>query len=384
MGNQLVRVGDVLRLERRQVQVDPAAEYEEIGVRSFGRGIFHKEPVAGATLGDKRVFRVEPGDLVISNVFAWEGAIAVASQAEAGRIGSHRFMTFVARSGRIDVSWAAWYFRSEGGQEQIRKASPGSAGRNKTLAVKRFEELGIPLPPIDEQRRVAARLDQARAMSARAAQLAARSALVTTALRTSITLSEGGTRSWPRVKLGDVLTTDLRQTPVEAARTYDVAGVYSFGRGLFERGRIDGSQTTYKTLHRLEVGQLVMSRLKAWEGALATVDDRFDGWFLSPEFPTFSADGASVDPQFLNAVVTSKPFWSALGGRSKGMGARRERVHADRLLEQVIPLPPINLQRQLARSVSSVEDLERRRLAFEAHLAAIVPSILNEEFAALT
>ena len=164
------RVGDVLRLERRQVQIDVSGEYEEIGVRSFGRGIFHKEPIDGATLGSKRVFRIEPGDLVISNVFAWEGAIAVASEAEAGKIGSHRFMTFVPTDGRMDPSWAAWYFGSEPGIGQIRKASPGSAGRNKTLAVKRFEDLVVPLPPIDEQNRLtlflATASEQARALGA--------------------------------------------------------------------------------------------------------------------------------------------------------------------------------------------------------------------------
>lgn len=146
-----VRVGDVLRLERRQVDVEPSALYEEIGVRSFGRGIFHKEPVEGITLGSKRVFRIEPGDLVISNVFGWEGAIAVASEEEAGKIGSHRFMTFVPRDGRIKTAWAAWFFRSEPGLELIRKASPGSAGRNKTLAVKRFANLVIPPLPSGQQ-----------------------------------------------------------------------------------------------------------------------------------------------------------------------------------------------------------------------------------------
>lgn len=112
-------VGDVLALQRRAVVVEPDSEYEEIGIRSFGRGIFHKERVSGADLGSKRVFRIESGDLVISNVFAWEGAIAVASDAETGRIGSHRFMTFVATDGRIDTSWASWFFRSEAGLELI-------------------------------------------------------------------------------------------------------------------------------------------------------------------------------------------------------------------------------------------------------------------------
>ncbi len=141
-----VRVGDVLSLQRRAVVIEPDDMYEEIGVRSFGRGIFHKEAVRGAELGNKRVFRIEPGDLVLSNVFAWEGAIAVASNAETGKIGSHRFMTFVPIDNRIETSWASWFFRSETGLALIRKASPGSAGRNRTLAIDRFEALEIPFP----------------------------------------------------------------------------------------------------------------------------------------------------------------------------------------------------------------------------------------------
>lgn len=378
-----VRVGDVLRLERREVHVDVTGEYEEIGVRSFGKGIFHKEPVDGVTLGEKRVFRIEPGDLVISNVFAWEGAIAVASAAEHGRIGSHRFMTFVASEGRIDTSWAAWYFLSDPGLELIRKASPGSAGRNKTLAVSRFEDLVIPLPPLEEQLRVAGCLDRARAATGQVAQLAARSLALAAALRASITLRDRDTRSWPRVPLGQILTLDLQETPVDPARSYAVAGVYSFGRGLFERGPMDGAQTSYRLLHELNAGQLVMSRLKAWEGALATVDDRFAGRFVSPEFPTFTADVDRVNPQFLDAVVTSEPFWGALGSSSKGIGARRERVHAERLLEQVISLPPIEEQNAMVRSMNRVDAARAMRPATDERVKAIVPALLNREFAAL-
>ena len=167
---EYVRVGDVLELHRRAVEVEPSAEYREVGVRSFGRGIFHKEPIAGTDLGSKRVFRIEPGDLVISNVFAWEGAIAVASEAEEGMIGSHRFMTFLPRDNRVDTIWMSWFLLSEPGLELIRRASPGSAGRNRTLAIERFEALEIPLPPIEEQRRQAFRLDLTSGVSTAAAQ----------------------------------------------------------------------------------------------------------------------------------------------------------------------------------------------------------------------
>jgi len=160
--HERVCVGEVLSLKRRPVDVELEREYAEIGIRAFGRGIFHKEPISGTALGSKRVFWIEPGDLVISNVFAWEGAVAVASNAESGMIGSHRFMTFVPVDEKIDISWAAWFFGSEPGLELIRRASPGSAGRNRTLAIKRFEALEISLPPIERQLAAVAYLDSVR------------------------------------------------------------------------------------------------------------------------------------------------------------------------------------------------------------------------------
>lgn len=154
-----VKVGSIICLERRQVILDAGKMYREIGLRSFGRGVFHKDPISGSELGGKRVFMIEPGDLLLSNVFAWEGAIALASETERGFVGSHRFMTYRVDSARADASYMRHFLASRTGLEVIRRASPGSAGRNRTLGIKAFEAETIPLPPLPVQMRVSALLD---------------------------------------------------------------------------------------------------------------------------------------------------------------------------------------------------------------------------------
>src|SRR5205823_6346362 len=134
--------------------------YVPIGIRSFGKGIFHYEPRLSGELGSLRFFWVKPNRLVLSNIKGWEGAIAVSSESDAGCIASNRFLSYVPTEDRIDVRWARWYFLSEPGIELIRRASPGSADRNRTLAIDRFEALEIPLPPIDQQSSIAERLDR--------------------------------------------------------------------------------------------------------------------------------------------------------------------------------------------------------------------------------
>jgi type I restriction enzyme S subunit len=153
------RVGDVLRPQRVRVEPEPLRDYTAIGVRSFGRGLFHYEPVSGDKLGSLRFFNLAPGRLVVSNIKGWEGAVAVSSDVDNGCIASNRFLQYEAVDAQIDVGWARWFFLSDAGNALLQDASPGSADRNRTLSVKRFENLTIPLPPVEEQARQAAFLD---------------------------------------------------------------------------------------------------------------------------------------------------------------------------------------------------------------------------------
>lgn len=381
------QVRDVLELKRRQVQVDTDGEYSEIGVRSFGRGIFHKEPTSGVELGNKRVFEIWPGDLVLSNVFAWEGAVALAGESEQGRIGSHRFMTFVTQPGRADASYLRYFFVSEAGLALLRQASPGSAGRNRTLAIDRFENLTIPLPDMDEQRRVATqldrlfrRLDGLHALRNRREPLL-RSIPPALAHRPDMTDSQKSSRGWSHLTLSEVLEPTSDETRVEPMGEYPMAGVYSFGRGLITRETITGAETKYKKLYRLSPGQLVMSRLKAWEGALGVAGPEFAGRYVSQEFPIFCLDESRVDPSFLGSFVKAASFWEELSGGSQGVGARRERVPAERLLATKAWLPPIEEQRQIAKLAGKLAIAQQGAELTEQRVAALRLSILNSAFA---
>jgi type I restriction enzyme S subunit len=153
-------LGDVAPLVRRPVEPAPRAQYTEIGVRSYGKGLFAKPAVSGADLGTKRIFQIRQGDLVVSNVFAWEGAIAVASEEHAGTIGSHRFMTMTPTEG-VSAAYLQHYLLTTEGLSQVRAASPGSAGRNRTLSLRGLSQLSVPVPSAPEQLRIVQTLQAA-------------------------------------------------------------------------------------------------------------------------------------------------------------------------------------------------------------------------------
>jgi type I restriction enzyme S subunit len=379
-------VRDVLRLERRPVSVDPDAQYQEIGIRSFGRGIFHKDPIDGVDLGSKRVFHIQPGDLVISNVFGWEGAIAVASEAESSKIGSHRFMTFVPVGEKIITSWAAWFFRSDPGLELIRKASPGSAGRNRTLAIDRFEALEIPLPPIDEQRHLAHQLDDVEARAADLRQRAEHATRLNDALAVSIATRPDldelakNRAGWRRARLGSAMQLANSRVTVEADKSYPNVGIYSFGRGLFKKPDIDGSSTSATALYQIKAGQYIYSRLFAFEGAYAYVPREFDAYYVSNEFPAFETDLEQLDARWLASFLRSPERWAELGGRSKGLGVRRQRVPVEAVLEYELWLPPMTTQRSIVAAIDDLEKASAARQAALQRIDALLPAALNEAF----
>ena len=145
------KIRRLIRRVRHPIVVRPDTEYREIGIRSWGKGIFHKDPVRGALLGEKSVFRIEPGDFVLNIVFAWEGAVAVVSRHEKGMIASHRFPTFRTFD-HVDLDYLLMVLQSDQGRRLMEVNSPGAAGRNKTLRIGQFLEEELPLPSLEVQR----------------------------------------------------------------------------------------------------------------------------------------------------------------------------------------------------------------------------------------
>jgi len=165
-----------------------------------------------------------------------------------------------------------------------------------------------------------------------------------------------------------VLRIHIDAVPSTQLDIVNLAGVYGFGRGLFQRGPISPLDTTYKSFHRLKAGDFVISSPKAWEGAVARIPAEFDGWFLSPVFPTFRADSDALDTRFLNWYCKRDAVWRQLQGKAKGMGARRESVSPDQFLSLEVPLPPLPEQQAL---VDRLDALAEKAQQVEEHLDTV-------------
>ena len=149
------KIEDMFERVGTPVDLDDTQTYREIGIRSHGKGIFHKDETTASEIGNKRVFWVEPNCFVVNIVFAWERAVAKTTDAESGMIASHRFPMYKPKKDVVDLDYITEYFITKRGQNVLILASPGGAGRNKTLGQKEFSKSVVKLPSLPEQQKIA-------------------------------------------------------------------------------------------------------------------------------------------------------------------------------------------------------------------------------------
>jgi type I restriction enzyme, S subunit len=160
---------------------------------------------------------------------------------------------------------------------------------------------------------------------------------------------------WPKVSLREVIRLSQDEHRVLPGLRYPNIGIYSFGRGVFEKSPIEGATTSARTLFRVRQKQFIYSRLFAFEGAYGLVPEEYDGAFVSNEFPSFDVDQDLLCPEFLALHFKLPSTWKILATRTFGMGDRRQRIKPDQLFSYQIPLPPRSEQRRIVAKIGRLD-----------------------------
>lgn len=382
------RMGEIAPLVRRPVETAAAETFREIGIRSFGKGVFHKAPTTGLEIGSKRVFAVEPGDLIFNIVFAWEGAVAVATEAERGMIGSHRFLTCVADKNRVDARFLNYWFSRGEGRDRLLWASPGGAGRNRTLGIDKLAAIEVPLPPLDEQRRIVARIDALAAKIAEARGLREEAAKQLDSLAAAAsarrfpTASDKTVGDYVRFQTGYAFKSEwFVAEGVRVARNANVShGVLDWS----ETARVPASYRTEFARFDLKLGDVLVSLdrpLISTGVKVARVREQDLPCLLLQRVARAMFVSDEVDPAYLFAWLRSPAFATAIDpGRSNGV------PHISHKDIEAIPFvaPSHEEQRHIVTVLDAlqakVDVVKRLQAETSAELNALLPAILDRAF----
>ena len=139
------------------IYIEPNVEYTRLTVKLFNKGIQERDTIIGTLIGTKRQTRVKGGQFIISKIDGKSAAFGIVDSHLEGAIVTPDFMVYDINTTKILPEYLELVLTNEAILNWFSNSSSGTTGRRR-LSQKVFENTLIALPPIDEQRRLVAKI----------------------------------------------------------------------------------------------------------------------------------------------------------------------------------------------------------------------------------
>jgi type I restriction enzyme, S subunit len=379
MGNNWknVKIGSVASPVERAEAPIPGNTYRQIGVRLWGRGAYEREILDGSQTKYSTLNRVESGDIIVNKIWARNGSVAVVSDDLAGCFGSGEFPLFTPDRQKLAPGWFHWITKTKWFWHECDEKSRGTSGKNR-IRPEKFLEIEIPLPPLDEQRRIVARIEALAEKICEANNVNLKIDLdLDRMLVSAYTSITDGT---PRKPMQDVAPLIRRPVDVNLEEQYPQVAVRSFGRGTFHKPALNGSDITWQKPYLVKSGDILISNIKAWEGAIAVADDSDDGRYGSHRYLTCVPTPNVATSLFVCFHLLTQEGLSDVGIASPGSADRNRTLGVKALMQILIPIPTIEKQLWFDKLYAKVSTLRLLKKDSQNKIDALLPSILDKAF----
>ena len=384
-----VRLGDLLSRSDETIALEPDRQYREITVRLWGKGVVQRGTVTGAELAAQRRYVARRNQFILSRIDARNGALGIVPVELDGAVVSNDFPVFDLSEDRLLVSYLGWLCRTRGFVEECGRASEGTTNRVR-LQEDKFLRREIPLPPLAEQRRVVARIEELAAKIQEARQRRREAIEEGKALsRSNVEAVFQRLRSKHGVRdLADVcntITDGDHNTPsfIEPGVRFIFVGNVSSGRLHFENAK-RVSQSYFETLSPLRVprrGDVLYSAVGATLGIPAVVDTD-EPFCFQRHVAILKPDQERVETCFLWHMLRSRTVFEQAWASTTGSAQPTVPLWAIRKLP--VPVPPLAEQQRVVNELdegqAQIEGLGRLQAETGAELDALLPSILDRAF----
>jgi type I restriction enzyme S subunit len=376
---QVYRMGDLLAQNFNGVKVLPDKSYKLLGVRLQGRGTFLREEKSGSNISANILYPVRAGDFIYSRLFAWRGAFDIVPEALDGCFVSGEFPTFTINTDKLLPKFLQLSFARSVVWEKVEALCTGTtkASRNR-FKEQFFLSFEIPVPPLEEQRHIVTYIET---LSKKINEVKnAKQEIETNLDKMLLSAYHSIADNADRKPMEEVAPLTRRPANVSLEENYPQVSVRSFGRGTFHKPELEGGEITWQKPYLVKSGDILISNIKAWEGAIAVASESDDGRYGSHRYLTCVPISNIATSRFVCFHLLTSEGLYEVGQASPGSADRNRTLGAKALMQIPIPTPPIEKQLwfdQLYRKVNTLRELQS---ASGEELSALMPSILDKAF----
>ena len=254
MGWPRVKLEEVLNQDLDFVSDLEPRTYKKLSVKLYGKGVVPDKPVDAHGVRMKKHQIAKEGQIIVSEIWAKKGAIGVVPSDGSGALCTSHFFLFNRKLDRVAEGWLRYLFVANFLEPQLSAEARGTTGY-ASVRPRHFLQCEVPLPPLDEQQRIVAKLDKVAGLVEEAQSLHQNIDREMRSLVQSVHFKLSDVSERP---LGEFIELWEDRIPIEPTERYPQVGVRGFAGGLFFKDAIQGSETKYKTFNRLSEGLLVV------------------------------------------------------------------------------------------------------------------------------
>ncbi|PWG60372.1 restriction endonuclease subunit S [Bifidobacterium catulorum] len=357
---RMVKLKDLLMLDVVPERITDTVNETFVTVRSKCGGAVKRPIKDGKIPVAFTGYRIHAGQLIYSRIDARNNAFAIVPEELDGAVVSKDFPVFRMDEERILPDYLMHFFRTGQLQRVIQQHSKGITNRQRI----REDELlafPVPLPPLDEQRRIVSILDRADAIRTKRRQvLAAYDELPRSLFAEmfgNVTEKVRLVRYVREFVSGKSLVSDelsdntVLKTSAVAANSFDGNQVKYLPAGYVP-----------KEAHRVKVGDVLINRKNTMQlvGSAGYVWDVSDNVFLPDLLWKADIEESSCNPVFLWQLLISGPVRQRIRDMATGAHSSMVNITKKKMLDLPVKFVPLALQREFAERVAAIEASRRK------------------------
>lgn len=375
----IVKLGEVLKQRKEFVTIDDLIIYKRPRVQLHAQGIVLRDQIPGSLIKTKTQQVCQTGEFLVAEIDAKVGGYGILPAELNGSVVSSHYFLFVINEAKLDRRFLDFFIRTPSFRDQVAAQGSTNYAAIRPSQVLNYE---IPLPPLAEQRRIVARIEELAAHIHEAQALRQQAAEQAEALvvRSAAAIFDS---IGNRVRLGDICDTSSGGTPSRDRADFFAGDIPWIKSGELKDDYIDKveehiteqavqsssaklfpSGTVLVALYGANVGKTGILSIEATTNQAVcaifptkVINRDFIWWFLRRMRPVFVEDS---------------------------FGGAQPNISQKIIRDTKIPAPSLAEQRRIVAELDALQAEVNRLKVLQAETAAeldaLLPSILDRAF----